>query len=36
MFNLIKKDFILSRKINIFVVVYALFIAAMGLVMQIL
>lgn len=33
MFNLIKKDFILSRKINIFVVVYALFIAAMGLVM---
>lgn len=33
MFNLIKKDFILSRKINIFVVIYALFIAAMGLVM---
>lgn len=33
MFNLIKKDFILSRKINIFVVIYTLFIAAMGLVM---
>lgn len=33
MFNLIKKDFILSRKINIFAVIYGLFIAAMGLTM---
>ncbi|HFL3828452.1 TPA: ABC-2 transporter permease [Clostridioides difficile] len=30
MFNLVKKDFILSRKINIFAAIYALFIAAMG------
>ena len=33
MFNLVKKDFILSKKMNIFVVIYALFISAMGLYM---
>ena len=33
MFNLIKKDFILSRKINIFAVIYGLFIVALGLIM---
>lgn len=30
MVNLIKKDFILSKKINIFAVIYSFFIAAMG------
>ena len=33
MLNLVKKDLKLSKKINIFAVIYALFIAAMGLTM---
>ena len=36
MINLVKKDLKLSKKINIFAIIYALFVSAMGLINLIL